>query len=102
MSLCAGPLRGPLGFQLPTMSTGWADRVLAGFHFQILWELLFLAQGPWALEPGEGLGHLHLLGGPSPVRCLSQCLTTIYGFGVSPFRLSAPPISLNVASSLHP
>lgn len=99
VSLCTGPLRWCLCFQLATVSPRWADRILADFHFQILWELFFLAQHPWAGELGMRLGHTFLFWRrPPPVRCLCRCSASICEFGVNPFRISNPPSSLNVAS----
>lgn len=74
------------------------DYVLADVHSQLLWGLLFPALVLWAGESGVGLGPLDLQGGPLQPRYPSQFLTTTRGCGTSPFHVSAPPTSLNVAS----
>lgn len=87
-------------FPPSSVSPGWTERALADFHSQMLWELLFLAQDPWAGKPSVGLGPLPLPGLPSPRRRPSQCSTTICGLGVSLFCIFTSPTSLDVASSL--
>lgn len=81
VSLCGELLRGYPGFQPLAISPRWADRVLANFHCQMFWVLLWtpglgsLAWG-WELSifrPGGGV-YLHHQGVPP-----------ICGFGVSLF-----------------
>lgn len=61
LSLCAGPLRGHLGLQQPSVSH---NPIPADFHSQILWGFLFLALMLWAEETGVGLRSLTPQGGP--------------------------------------
>lgn len=71
------------------------DWVSADFHSQLLWGLLFLALVLQTRQPDVWLGDLLL-------RRYSWFLSATCGCGTSPFWVSAPFVSLNVASSLYP
>lgn len=79
----------------------WMGGILAVFHSQMLWGFLFLALDPWVGELGVRLRPLTPQKGPLLPRCPSRCSTTTCGCGASLFCISAPPASLNVASSLY-
>ena len=98
------PMRSPL------KGTAWDSRsplspstsIPAGFYSQKFWGLLFLALEPQAGGPEVGLGSLTPQGEPPQPRHPSQFLSAICGCETSLFLVSAPPTSLNVASSTCP
>lgn len=92
--VCVQALRGYLGFQVPSMSLGQTDRVLTDSHSQRVWEFLFPAYDPWAVEPSVGPGPLPLQGGLPPPKSPSQCPLSL-GLGSASFA-SAPllPVSM--------
>lgn len=98
VSLCGELLRGYPGFQPLAISPRWADRVLANFHCQMFWVLLW-TPGLGSLAWGWELSIFRPGGG-----CTSTTKVSLLyvGLGSACFRLSTPLISLDVASSLYP
>lgn len=99
VSLCAGPLRGHLGFPQPSVPP---DRIPTVFHSQILWGFLFQASVFLLGSLVWGWGPLLVRGEPPWLRYPFWFPTATQICGTSPFYISAPPTSLNVASSLYP
>lgn len=75
----AVPVKGHLGFQLPSISSGQMDRVLADFHWQML-DVVgtpLPCPGPLGLDPSLFMGDLQHQGVPSGVQPLSVGLRSI-------------------------
>lgn len=99
-SLCAGPLRKHLGFQLPSFSPSQLESPL-------IFTVGFCGDSsPRHWNPGLGSsvwGWNTLLPwrGPLQLRYPSQFSTTTHRCRANSFCISAPPISLYAASFLH-
>lgn len=95
-SVCKPFKRSP-GFPAAFHFTGM-DGILAYFHRQMLWELLFLALVLQAGKPGLGLRLLSALGGYLQSKYFSQFLTTTCECRPNLFQVSIPSVSFEVAS----
>lgn len=94
MSLCAGPLRGRLAFQLASFHV---DEILVDFHSQMS-QGLFPALVLWAVEASVELRPLVSHGGHLLLR---YHLLILSGCGIISFHVAPLPTSLIVAS-LYP